>query len=343
MADFDDLTGKAGTLSRHQANEYHKDNVLLMENFKKTIVDGKMDIRGHVNEAYQREVFQNREHIRPIVDTILTCSRQNTALRGHRGERGSISADEPIENDGNFRALLRYRIRGGDSVLQEHSGSVKANATYQSAAIQNELITTAANLARVKVVSRIKEARFWTIIADETMDRQKREQLAVVIRYASCCLTEYWHIYEDPISILDLISDIASNSQKCNQHDEIKLSGVAIAETLLRKIHELDLDLSCCVDQGYDGANTMASERVGVSATILKEVPFAFYFHCAMHCPNFSASEAFEVTPIRNLQAIIKDISTVLRASSKRTDFLRHCIEADEYRTCVKNASDYTV
>ena len=56
----------------------------------------------------------------------------------------------------------------------------------------------------------------------------------------------------DPISILDLISDIASNSQKGNQHDEIKLSGVAIAENLLRKIHELDLDLSCCVGQGYE-------------------------------------------------------------------------------------------
>ena len=141
---------------------------------------------------------------------------------------------------------MRYRIRGGDSVLQEHSGSAKANATYQSAAIENELITTAANLARDKVVARIKEARFWIIIADETMNRQKREQLAVVIRYASRSSTESWHIYEDPISILDLISEIASNSPEGNQHDEIKLSGVAIAETLLRKNHELDLDLSCC-------------------------------------------------------------------------------------------------
>ena len=66
---------------------------------------------------------------------------------------------------------------------------------HQSAAIQNDLITTAANLARDKVVDRIKEARFLTIIADETMDRQKREQLAVVIRHASRCLAETWHIY----------------------------------------------------------------------------------------------------------------------------------------------------
>ena len=60
----------------------------------------------------------------------------------------------------HFRTLLRYRIREGDSVLQEHSVSAKANATYQYAAIQDELIMTEGNLARDKVIARIKEARF---------------------------------------------------------------------------------------------------------------------------------------------------------------------------------------
>ena len=46
------------------------------------------------------------------------------------------------------------------------------------------------------------------------MNRRKREQLAAVVRYASRCLTESWHIHEDPISILDLISDIASTLKK---------------------------------------------------------------------------------------------------------------------------------
>ena len=47
------------------------------------------------------------------------CARQNNALRGHRNEVGCVSVNgvEPEENDGNFRALLRYRIRGGDNQL----------------------------------------------------------------------------------------------------------------------------------------------------------------------------------------------------------------------------------
>lgn len=58
----------------------------------------------------------------PIVDTLLTCARQNIAFRGHRGEAGVVSATgvDPTENDGNFRELLRYRIRSGDKTLQSH-------------------------------------------------------------------------------------------------------------------------------------------------------------------------------------------------------------------------------
>ena len=66
------------------------------------------------------------------METILLCARQNIALRGHRNESGSVSSDglEPEENDGNFRALLRFRIRGGDEELKNHVQSAKANATY---------------------------------------------------------------------------------------------------------------------------------------------------------------------------------------------------------------------
>ena len=47
------------------------------------------------------------------------CALQNIALRGHRNEVGckSVNGVEPEENDENFRALLRYRIRGGDNQL----------------------------------------------------------------------------------------------------------------------------------------------------------------------------------------------------------------------------------
>jgi len=66
-----------------------------------------------MDEAREQQVKKNREALLPIIDTLLTCARQNIAIRGHRGEEKDIRADtpDPKENDGNFRALLRYHIR----------------------------------------------------------------------------------------------------------------------------------------------------------------------------------------------------------------------------------------
>ena len=75
-----------------------------------------------LDQARTKEVEQNRNRLHPMVDTILTCARQNIALRGHRFESEPLAADgeEQDMDDGHFRALLRYRIRGGDSALIAH-------------------------------------------------------------------------------------------------------------------------------------------------------------------------------------------------------------------------------
>ena len=72
LTKFDDLTGKAGSLSSHHKHVYHKENVIAMENFRKTFVEGETDIRGQLNESYKKDVEQNRDHLCPVVDTVLT-------------------------------------------------------------------------------------------------------------------------------------------------------------------------------------------------------------------------------------------------------------------------------
>ena len=111
---FDDLTGKTGDLTLHSTKDYHKSCLIAMENFKLVFEHKQADVRAQVDPATKKEIEQNRAHVKPIIDTILTRSRQNIALRRHRGEEGCVDPDnEPLLNDGNFRALLRYRARGG--------------------------------------------------------------------------------------------------------------------------------------------------------------------------------------------------------------------------------------
>jgi len=53
----------------------------------------------------------------PIIEIIIFCGRQNISLRGHR-DFGLLDFKEPIENDGNFRGLLRLKVQSGDINLK---------------------------------------------------------------------------------------------------------------------------------------------------------------------------------------------------------------------------------
>ena len=79
------------------------------------------DIDKQLITARLEEAKHNRSIMVPIIDTILTCGQQNIALRGNR-EEGAVDSKgiEPKSNDGNFRSLLRYRIRGGNNELKRH-------------------------------------------------------------------------------------------------------------------------------------------------------------------------------------------------------------------------------
>lgn len=55
----------------------------------------------------QREL--NRKIIIPVIESVIFCGRQGIALRGHRDFR-TLTTENPIENDGNFKALMRFHM-----------------------------------------------------------------------------------------------------------------------------------------------------------------------------------------------------------------------------------------
>ena len=104
--------------------------------------------------------------------------------------------------------------------------------------------------------------------------------------------------------MLDLVRDVADDREL---HREKKLSGVAIGDAILRLISKFDLDLSQCVARCYDGANAMASERVGVAGQIRQQAELADYFHCMAHWMNLSASQTVKVAAIRSAQTVVHE------------------------------------
>jgi len=91
-----------------------------------------------------------------------------------------------VTNEGNFRALLQYRIESGDSVLQNHLQNTGRNATYISNTTQNDLIKSAGTVIQNKILEKVSEAKFFSLLVDETTDLSKQEQMTICV---CMCLT----------------------------------------------------------------------------------------------------------------------------------------------------------
>lgn len=115
---------------RHSLREYHKESTIKAQNFLATFDDYTKSLESQLNKQTAKTIEEQTYKLKVIIETILLCGRQDISLRGHR-DFGKISVEEPLENDGNFRALLRYRAFG-DEVLKQSLEKAPKNATYCS-------------------------------------------------------------------------------------------------------------------------------------------------------------------------------------------------------------------
>ena len=116
--------------------------------------------------------------MKSIVKTVIFCGQNNIPLRGKRD-------DNPDDSNlqGNFQALLGFRIDSGAVKLKEHLENAPRNATYRSKTIQNEIIETVGNYLSSKIIAEVKQTRMFSTMADEAADVSNKENLSLVLRY----------------------------------------------------------------------------------------------------------------------------------------------------------------
>lgn len=85
-------------------------------------------------------------------------------------------------NEGNFRAILKYRAKGDEYLKSVLEGPGKRNK-YTSPGIQNQIIEACNKLILNKIVDKINKSQCFSILADETTDVSNIEQLSLCVRY----------------------------------------------------------------------------------------------------------------------------------------------------------------
>ena len=124
----------------------------------------------------------NQKVIESLLHIIILCGKQELALRGHRDDRIDWHAGER-SNEGNFVQLVCFRAET-DTILSPHLSKVPKNAHYTSKTIQNELLSVVGDSSCNGIISEVKSAKYYSIIADKVTNAANHEELSLVFRYA---------------------------------------------------------------------------------------------------------------------------------------------------------------
>ena len=171
----------------HKGCRSHRIAVEKAKAFCNVMTNQSLSIDQQLSSQRAQVIANNRAKLRSIAATIIFCGKQAISLRGHRDDWSDLLEcdDESRKQGGNFHALLQFRIAAGDEVLKEHLKTAQQNAIYTSKTIQNEIIVICGDLLRNKILKEVREAQFFSVIADEATDVANDEQLSISVRYVN--------------------------------------------------------------------------------------------------------------------------------------------------------------
>lgn len=303
------------SFKNHESHSYHKDSTLTGNNFLKTKSDLTSDIRNMMDSGRKKQVEDNRKKLASIVDTIKLCGRQELALRG-TNDHGPISVndEEPSLNDGNFRALLRMRMKCGDENLIAHTEHANLNALYMSPKVQNELIEICGELIQRDIVKDVNDAKAFSVLVDETADITSHEQVSICVRYTKQSDRPNFFVCKE-----DFLCFVKADDT----------TGEGLANLIISTLNDLGVDMKNLIGQGYDGASAMKGSFKGVQAIVKKSFPQALYVHCSSHSLNLALCHSCSVPCARNCIGIVKAVTNFLKSSPKRTAVLQSCIKSN--------------
>ncbi|XP_053398113.1 zinc finger MYM-type protein 1-like [Mercenaria mercenaria] len=265
---------------KHENSECHKEAVERSI----TLPKQTKDIGETLSSAHAQEKMNNRHQLLKILRSIRFLARQGLALRGHD------------DNNSNFIQLLKLHGQADDSIL---TWLEKKTDKFTSGDIQNEILQIMALGILRRVAANIGTNRFYSIMVDEATDQSNREQVVLVLRHVDSDL----NVHEDFIGLY-LVHSI----------DAQTLTNV-IEDVLLR----MNISLSNCRGQCYDGASNMSGAKKGVATQLSSREPRAVYTHCYEHALNLAVGDTVKRSKVmRDVLDTVNEMSKLIKYSPKR-------------------------
>ena len=272
---------------KHALSESHKEAVARVITAPATTTG---DVGELLSEKHAKEKAINRKILLTILSNVRFLARQALPLRGN------WDTDSASEINSNFYQLLKLRSEENPEISEWLS---RRTEKYTSPMIQNEMLEVLALGVLREISENIQNAKFFTIMADETADVSIKEQLVVCIRWVD----DKFVIHEDFIGMWPLPRTTADQ----------------IVGTLREALQQMNLDIQNARGQCYDGAATMAGEKTGVATQIKSVNGKCLYTHCYGHALNLAVADAIKsVKCMSDALDTVREIGKLVKKSPQR-------------------------
>lgn len=256
--DWKHCTGKTVGLVKHSNSMKHKEALASWSDFKVN-QQKHTSVASALDSRRKEQVSHNRYYLKTIIELLLFCASQEIGFRGHR-ELEALNRSR-----GNFLELL-HLISRHDPAIQARLNEGPRNAIYTSHDIQNELLHILANAVRKIICQGVADAGYFSILADESRDSGKDEQMSFVVRFVG--------------------SDGSIHEHFLTYIHAKGLNAESLASYIQDLLQLYDFDTTTLVSQGYDGASVMSGVCTGVQKRVREFAPYAIYIHCYAHVLN---------------------------------------------------------
>ena len=143
--------------------------------------------------------------------------------------------------------------------------STPRNAKYTSPDIQNGILHAASRTVIEKIEEEACQAKYFAVMADESRDISKTEQVSLCIRYVINS-----NVYEKFLGF----------------YDAQDVDAEALSTLIVKALQNRGLTIQNCIAQCYVGAAVMSGEHTGVQSRIKNIVDHCIFVHCHAHRLN---------------------------------------------------------
>uniref|UniRef100_H3B124 DUF4371 domain-containing protein n=1 Tax=Latimeria chalumnae TaxID=7897 RepID=H3B124_LATCH len=234
---FNNLLKQQALSSRHKtASLAWQDYIKIKTNSLACVADPLVSSRRAV-------IAENRQHVETLLKVSMLCGRQGIAFRGHDETHSS-------SNKGNYIEVLEPVASTQPSLFNRLTSRY---GHYTSHQYPNDLIRSAAEVLRESIVEEVRQAKYFSVLVDETKDMSKQEQ--------SCLLLCYHR--------KGIIRERA-----CGCFHMENLNAQSASNLTIQELYSIS---SLIVARCYDGASVLSGHG---------QIPHAIYVHCHDHRLN---------------------------------------------------------